>query len=81
MANVESSSPPMTARPSGAVWFPLSLNPRAMAVLTPEAREAYLYSRNQVNAAPRERYADPARAFENDLALERKFVGAIRRSS
>jgi hypothetical protein len=52
------------------------LNPRAMAVLTPEAREAYLYSRNQVHAAPRERYADAARAFENDLALERRFVAA-----
>ena len=52
------------------------LNPRAMAVLTPEAREAYLYARNQVHAAPRERYADAARAFENDLALERRFVAA-----
>jgi imidazolonepropionase-like amidohydrolase len=52
------------------------LNPKAMAVLTPEAREAYLYSRNLVNQAPRERYADAARAFANDLALERKFVAA-----
>ena len=52
------------------------LNPKAMAVLTPEAREAYLYSRNLVNQAPRERYADGARAYRNDLALERKFVAA-----
>jgi hypothetical protein len=29
-----------------------------------------------VNQAPRERYADAARAFQNDLALERKFVSA-----
>jgi imidazolonepropionase-like amidohydrolase len=53
-----------------------ALNPRAMAVLTSEAREAYLYSRNLVNQAPRERYADAARAYQNDLALERRFVAA-----
>ncbi len=41
------------------------LNPKAMAVLTVEAREAYLYSRNLVNQAPRERYADGARAYQN----------------
>ena len=52
------------------------LNPRAMAVLTVEAREAYLYSRNLVNAAPRERYADGTKAFQNAQALERKFVAA-----
>jgi imidazolonepropionase-like amidohydrolase len=52
------------------------LNPKAMAVLTAEAREAYLYSRNLVNQAPRERYADGAKAYQNDLALERKFVAA-----
>jgi imidazolonepropionase-like amidohydrolase len=52
------------------------LNPKAMAVLTTEAKEAYLYSRNLVNQAPRERYADAAKAFANDLALERKFVAA-----
>jgi hypothetical protein len=54
----------------------LPLNPRAMAVLTAEAREAYLYARNLTNQAPRERYADAARAYQNDLALERKFVAA-----
>ncbi|MBS0334270.1 MAG: amidohydrolase family protein [Proteobacteria bacterium] len=52
------------------------LNPKAMAVLTPEAREAYLYSRNLVNQAPRERYADTVREYQNDLGLERKFVAA-----
>src|SRR5205085_5506069 len=50
------------------------LNPKAMAVLTLEAREAYLYSRNLVNQAPRERYAEGARAYHNDEGLERKFV-------
>jgi imidazolonepropionase-like amidohydrolase len=52
------------------------LNPKAMAVLSSEAREAYLYSRNLVNQAPRERYADGAKAFTNDLALEKKFAAA-----
>jgi imidazolonepropionase-like amidohydrolase len=52
------------------------LNPGAMAVLTPEAREAYLYARNLVSQAPRERYADTARAYQNDLGLERQFVAA-----
>ena len=52
------------------------LNPRAMAVLTSEAREAYLYARNLTNQAPRERYADTAREYRNDLGLERKFVAA-----
>ncbi|RAK61678.1 amidohydrolase [Phenylobacterium hankyongense] len=52
------------------------LNPRAMAVLTPEAREAYLYARNARNSPPRERFADTARAFQNALGLERKFVAA-----
>src|SRR6185312_10897880 len=52
------------------------LNPRAMAVLTPEAREAYLYARNLTNQGPRERYADTVKAWRNDLGLERKFVAA-----
>ena len=47
-----------------------------MAVLTSEAREAYLYARNLTNQGPRERYADTARAYRNDLGLERKFVAA-----
>jgi imidazolonepropionase-like amidohydrolase len=52
------------------------LNPRAMAVLTSEAREAYLYARNLTNQAPRERYADVVREYRNDLGLERRFVAA-----
>ncbi len=52
------------------------LNPKAMAVLTSEAREAYLYSRNLVNQAPRERYSEAAKAYQNDLGLERKFVAS-----
>ncbi len=52
------------------------LNPKAMAVLTVEAREAYLYSRNLVNQAPRERYSENAKAYQNDFGLERKFVAA-----
>ena len=47
-----------------------------MAVLTPQAREAYLYSRNldrrrRASAAPTARQAS-----RNDLALERQFVAA-----
>ena len=52
------------------------LNPKAMAVLTPQAREAYLFSRNLVNAPPRERFAENAQAFKNAQALERRFVAA-----
>jgi imidazolonepropionase-like amidohydrolase len=52
------------------------LNPRAMAALSSEAREAYLYARNLRSQAPRERYADTVKAFQNDLGLERKFVAA-----
>lgn len=52
------------------------LNPKAMAVLTPEAREAYLYARNRVNSAPRERYAGAVRALQNDMAMEKAFADA-----
>jgi imidazolonepropionase-like amidohydrolase len=52
------------------------LNPRAMAVLTSEAREAYLYARNLTNQGPRERYANTIKEYQNDLGLERKFVAA-----
>jgi hypothetical protein len=52
------------------------LNPRAMAVLTVEAREAYLYARNLTNQAPRERFADTIKAYRNELGLERRFVAA-----
>ena len=52
------------------------LNPRAMAVLTPQAREAYLYARNLRNAPPREQFEDTAKGFRNAMALERKFAAA-----
>jgi len=53
------------------------LNPKAMAVLTPEAKESYLYLRN-LSAT---RGATPAgqavaQAYKNDLGLERQFVAA-----
>jgi imidazolonepropionase-like amidohydrolase len=53
------------------------LNPRALAVLTPEAREAYLYNRNRAAT----RGSTPAgqqfaQAYRNDLGLERQFVAA-----
>jgi hypothetical protein len=50
--------------------------PKAMAVLTPEAREAYLYNRNRTNTAPRERLANTITGYHNDEGLERKFVAA-----
>jgi len=52
------------------------LNARAMAVLTPQAREAYLYARNLRNAPPRQQFEDTAKGFRNAMALERKFVAA-----
>ena len=53
------------------------LNPKAMAVLTPEAKESYLYLRN-LSAT---RGATPGgqavvQAYKNDLGLERQFVAA-----
>jgi Amidohydrolase family len=50
--------------------------PRAMAVLTPEAREAYLYLRNRAFNAPPETRARHATAFQHGLAMERAFVAA-----
>ena len=53
------------------------LQPRQMDVLSPQAKESYLYSRNRVNS----RAGTPAGAAEalmytNDLGLERQFVAA-----
>ena len=54
-----------------------AVNPKAMAVLTPEAREAYLYSRNLiVSRANTPRIQAFAEAFKNDLGLERQFANA-----
>jgi imidazolonepropionase-like amidohydrolase len=53
------------------------LNPRAMAVLTPEAREAHLYNRNRTAQRATTAQAELfAQAFRNDLGLERQFVAA-----
>jgi imidazolonepropionase-like amidohydrolase len=53
------------------------LNPRAMAVLTPQAREDYLYLRNLAasrGSTPKgEAFAE---AYKNDLGLERQFVAS-----
>ncbi len=52
--------------------------PQAMATLTPEAREAYLYLRDRRSNAQRDSAATKAAvtAFHNDLGLERAFVAA-----
>jgi len=50
--------------------------PRAMAALTPEARESYLYLRNLTANAPEETRARNAVAFQHGLAMERAFVAA-----
>jgi imidazolonepropionase-like amidohydrolase len=53
------------------------LNPRAMAVLSPQARTAYLYARNLAathGSSPRGQAF--AKAYANDVGLERQFVAA-----
>jgi imidazolonepropionase-like amidohydrolase len=50
--------------------------PRAMDVLTAEARDAYLYLRNLTNTMPRSQIQDRVVAFQHAMALERKFVAA-----
>ena len=53
------------------------LNPRAMAVLTPEARTAYLYNRNRAaSRPPGPRATEIRQGWDNDLGLERQFVAA-----
>src|SRR4029079_16344062 len=53
------------------------LQARQMDVLTPQAQEAYLYSRNLVNMrAGTDRGEQETRAYRNDLGLERQFVAA-----
>ena len=53
------------------------LQARQMDVLTPQAKEAYLYSRNLVNMrAGSARGEAETKAFKNDLGLERQFVAA-----
>jgi imidazolonepropionase-like amidohydrolase len=50
--------------------------PRAMEVLTPQARESYLYQRSRVNTLPQAQLADRITAFQHGLRLERRFVEA-----
>jgi Amidohydrolase family len=53
------------------------LNPKAIAVLTPEAKESYFYLRNLAatrGSTPRGQAF--AEAYRNDLGLERQFVAA-----
>jgi imidazolonepropionase-like amidohydrolase len=53
------------------------LNARAMAVLTPQARESYLYLRNlSATRGPTARGQAFAQAYQNDQQLERQFVAA-----
>ena len=53
------------------------LQARQMDVLSPQAKEAYLFSRNLVSSrAGTPRANDFAQAYKNDLGLERQFVAA-----
>jgi hypothetical protein len=53
------------------------LQARQMDVLTPEAKEAYLFSRNLMSSrAGTSRANDFAQAYKNDLGLERQFVAS-----
>ena len=53
------------------------LQARQMDVLSPQAKEAYLFSRNLVASRAGTRRADDfAQAYKNDLGLERQFVAS-----
>ena len=52
------------------------LNPGAMATLSPQALEAYLYSRNRRATQSAKRRDDALLEWRNDLAMERAFVAA-----
>jgi hypothetical protein len=53
------------------------LQARQMAVLTPQAKESYLYLRNLTSSrAGTPRGDESAQAYKNDLGLERQFVAA-----
>jgi imidazolonepropionase-like amidohydrolase len=53
------------------------LQPRQMDVLTPQAKESYLYLRNlTASRAGTPRGQESAEAYKNDLALERQFAAA-----
>jgi len=50
--------------------------PRAMEVLTPQAREAYLYARNRTNTLPPDKAKDRETEYRHDIELERRFAAA-----
>lgn len=50
--------------------------PQAMAVLTPEARQAYFYQREVIRTRPDDKAKDWATAYRNDIGLEKRFVEA-----
>jgi imidazolonepropionase-like amidohydrolase len=50
--------------------------PRALDVMTPEARDAFLYSRNRTNTLPQAETQKRVTAFQHTMGLERKFVAA-----
>lgn len=52
------------------------LNPRALAVLSPQARQDYFYLRNRTASAKPESAQERRTAWAHDLALERAFVAA-----
>jgi hypothetical protein len=53
------------------------LQPRQMDVLTPQAKESYLYLRNLTSGrAGTARGEQEAKGYKNDLGLERQFVAA-----
>lgn len=52
------------------------LRPAQMAVLSPQAREAYLFERERITHFSPETAKDLATAYRNDIGLERRFVAA-----
>ena len=52
------------------------LRPAAMAVLSPQAREAYLFERDAIAKMSPAKAKDRATAYRNNIGLERRFVAA-----
>jgi hypothetical protein len=52
------------------------LNPKALATLSPQALEAYLYARNRRALQSAKRHDEAKLQYGNDIALERAFVAA-----
>ena len=52
------------------------LNPRAMETLSPQAREAYLYSRNRRALQSAKRHDEAKLEYANDIAMEHAFAEA-----